>query len=110
MEVSGQTLITKTKFFAVHTRSINERQKKVILRIFREGPRGFDGGLSAKNYIAITKAPKATTTRDLTDLVKKGILIKTGKLKSTRYKLNLAPFNCAFHIGDYKGISSNKIP
>jgi Fic family protein len=102
-------LIAKTKFFDAHTRNINERQKKVILRIFREGPKGFDGGLSAKNYIAITKAPKATATRDLTNLVKKEILIKTGKLKSTRYKLNLAPLNCAFNIGDYKGALNNKI-
>jgi len=103
-------LIAKTKFFDAHTRNINERQKKVILRIFQEGPKGFDGGLSAKNYIAITKAPKATATRDLTDLVKKEILIRTGKLKSTRYKLNLTSFNCAFKFGDYKGASNNKIP
>jgi len=93
-------LIAKIKFFDVHKRDLNTRQEKAILRIFREGPNGFDGGLSAKNYIAITKAPKATATRDLTDLAKKGILIKTGKLKSTRYELNLAPFNCAFNIGN----------
>ncbi|MDA3917580.1 MAG: Fic family protein [Deltaproteobacteria bacterium] len=92
-------LIAKTKFFDAHKRNINDRQKKAIIRIFREGPKGFDGGLSAKNYIAITKAPKATATRDLANLAKKGILIKTGKLKSTRYELNLAPFNCAFNIG-----------
>ena len=101
-------LITKTKFFDVHKKNINVRQKKAILRIFREGPKGFDGGLSAKNYIAITKAPKATATRDLTNLAKKGILIKTGKLKSTRYELNLAPFNCAFNIGN-NDASNNKI-
>lgn len=94
-------LITKTKFFDAHTGNINDRQKKVILKIFREGPKGFDGSLSAKNYIAITKASKATATRDLTDLVKTGILIKTGKLKSTRYELNLAPFNCDFNIANY---------
>ena len=75
-------LIVKTKFFDAHTGNINDRQKKVILRIFREGPKGFDGSLSAKNYIAITKASKATATRDLTDLIKTGVLIKTGKLKS----------------------------
>lgn len=92
-------LIAKTKFFDAHKRNINDRQKKAILRIFREGPKGFAGGLSAKNYIAITKAPKATATRDLTDLAQKGILIKTGKLKSTRYELNLAPFNYVFSIG-----------
>jgi len=101
-------LIAKTKFFDAYKRNINDRQKKAILRIFQEGPKGFDGGLSAKNYIAITKAPKATATRDLTDLVKKGILIRTGKLKSTRYELNLAPFNWAFNIGN-NDASNNKI-
>jgi Fic family protein len=101
-------LIAKTKFFDAHKRNINDRQKKAILRVFREGPRGFDGGLGAKNYMAITKAPKATATRDLTDLVKKGILTKTGKLKSTRYELNLTPFNCAFNIGN-NDASNNKI-
>jgi len=95
-------LIAKTKFFDAHKENINDRQKKAILRIFREGPKGFAGGLSAKNYMAITKAPKATATRDLTDLAKKGILVKTGKLKSTRYKLNLEPFNYVFNIGSHK--------
>ncbi|WP_300465191.1 Fic family protein [Desulfobacula sp.] len=102
-------LIVKTKFFDAHTGNINDRQKKLILRIFREGPKGFDGSLSAKNYIAITKASKATATRDLTDLVKTGVLIKTGKLKSTRYELNLAPFNCAFNIANYNTTKSDKI-
>jgi Fic family protein len=101
-------LIVKTKFFDAHTGNINDRQKKVILRIFREGPNGFDGSLSAKNYIVITKASKATATRDLTELVKTGVLIKTGKLKSTRYELNLAPFNCAFNIANYNTTKSHK--
>ncbi len=95
-------LIAKTKFFDAHKENINDRQKKAILRIFREGPKGFAGGLSAKNYMAITKAPKATATRDLTDLAKKGILVKTGKLKSTRYELNLVPFNYVFNIGSHE--------
>lgn len=46
-------------------------------------------GLSAENYIAITKTTRATATRDLADLVKKGALIKTGELRHTRYRLNL---------------------
>jgi Fic family protein len=99
-------LIAKTKFFDAHTNNINDRQKKVILRIFREGPKGFDGGLSAKNYIAITNASKATATRDLADLVKKKIVTKTGKLKSTRYELNLDPYNGSFNIGNYIEASS----
>ena len=46
---------------------INQRQEKVLLRMFAEGPKGFSGGLSAENYMAITKTSSATATRDLTD-------------------------------------------
>jgi Fic family protein len=68
---------------------INSRQEKVLLALFRAGPEGFLGGLSAKNYMSITGAKIATTTRDLHDLVKKSILMRTGELKSTRYFLNI---------------------
>lgn len=68
---------------------INPRQEKLVLRMFREGPEGFTGGLSAGNYISITKAPRASATRDLADLVEKGVLVKTGRHKYTRYRLNV---------------------
>jgi Fic family protein len=68
---------------------MNERQDKVIARIFREGIDGFKGGLSAENYISITRTSRATATRDLQDLVAKGALSKTGELRHTRYHLNL---------------------
>lgn len=68
---------------------INDRQEKVLLRLFAKGIGGFSGGLSAENYIAITKTSKATATRDLVGLVEKGALYKTGQLKHTRYWLNL---------------------
>jgi Fic family protein len=57
--------------------------------LFREGPKGFKGGLRAENYISITKASRATATRDLNDLVNKGALVKQGELKYTRYYVNL---------------------
>ncbi len=82
-------LIGKTKFYDRFAELFNERQKKVIARMFKEGPQGFKGGLSADNYIRITDAPRATVTRDLQDLVGKGALTKTGELRYTRYHLNL---------------------
>jgi Fic family protein len=69
---------------------INSRQEMALLRLFRAGPDGFSGGLSAKNYMSITGAKIATTTRDLNDLVKKNILKRTGELKATRYFLNIS--------------------
>lgn len=82
-------LIEKTKFYDRLRGQLNERQEKVLERLFREGIEGFKGGLSAENYIKITGASRATTTRDLQDLAEKGILLKVGQLKSTRYYLNI---------------------
>lgn len=82
-------LIEKSKMLAALSGQINERQMKALLRMFEEGPSGFQGGLSAEKYIAITKAARATATRDLTDLVAKGALVKTGEFRHTRYQLNL---------------------
>jgi Fic family protein len=82
-------LIGKTKFFDRFRGQFNERQEKVVTRMFREGPSGFKGGLSAENYIRITGTSRATATRDLQDLVERQALIRTGVLKSTRYHLNI---------------------
>jgi len=82
-------LIKKTKFFDKYSSEMNPRQAKVIKRIFKEGHQGFTSGLSAENYIRIAKTSASTATRDLKDLVGKGMFTKSGQLKSTRYYLNL---------------------
>ena len=82
-------LIEKSKIMIALADQLNLRQEKVLLRMFAEGPHGFKGGLSAENYIAITKTSRATATRDLLDLVQKKALVKTGELRHTRYWLNL---------------------
>lgn len=81
--------IAKAKFYDRHRGALNERQTKVVDRMFRQGPEGFQGGLSAENYIAITKTSRATATRDLADLVHKAAFTRTGTLRHTRYELNL---------------------
>lgn len=80
-------LMYKSKLMSSLQGKINARQEKALLRIFKEGPGGFSGGLSADNYIAITKTSKATATRDLAELVEMNVLRKTGQLKHTRYWL-----------------------
>ena len=78
-------IIFKTKFYDKYKDVLNDRQLKVIKRMFKEGIEGFKGGLSAQNYISITKASRATTTRDLQELVDKKVLLKKGNLKYSRY-------------------------
>ena len=81
--------IAKAKFYDQFRDRLNDRQAKVIERMFREGPEGFKGGLSAENYIAITETSRATTTRDLQNLVEIGALKRTGERRHTRYWLDL---------------------
>jgi Fic family protein len=81
-------IISKSKLFQRVQGKLNTRQVKLLNRMFKEGPEGFSGGLSVKNYISITSASRATATRDLQELVEMGALYKTGELKGTRYYLN----------------------
>lgn len=82
-------VVEKTKLYDRIKGLLNDRQKKVVARLFQEGPDGFKGGLSAENYIRITETSRATATRDLQDLYEKGVLTREGELKSTRYYLRI---------------------
>lgn len=82
-------LIAKTRLLDRVRGQINDRQEKALIRMFAEGPDGFKGGLSAKNYQTITDASTATTTRDLAELVKAGALRRKGERKATRYYLQI---------------------
>ena len=94
LQAQGNTIkridfyVAKAKLYERLRGQLNERQEKVVARMFREGIDGFKGGLSAENYINIAKTSRATATRDLQDLVAKGALTKTGELRHTRYHLN----------------------
>jgi Fic family protein len=90
-------LIDKTKLLDRIRGQINDRQKKALLRMFKEGPEGFEGGMSAGKYGTITGASPATTTRDLADLGEKGALIREGERRHARYKLNV-PLRHVPHI------------
>jgi len=53
------------------------------------GPAGFESGVNARKYSSLTRTSKATATRDLADLLKKGCLKKLpGDGRSTRYNIN----------------------
>lgn len=82
-------LIDKARLYDRLRGKLNRRQEKALTRLFREGPDGFQGGLSSENYVSITHTSTATATRDLRELVEMGALTKTGKLKGTRYWLRL---------------------
>jgi Fic family protein len=83
-------IIAKMKFYDRLRGQLNDRQDKAIARMMREGSEGFKGGLSAEKYLSITGTSRATTTRDLQDLVNKKAVVRVGNLKSTRYYLYMS--------------------
>src|SRR5579859_7005 len=83
-------VLAKARTMASLGGKLNARQERTLMRMFAAGPDGFIGGLSAANYMTITGAPSATTTRDLAALVGLGALLRTGEHKATRYQLNIA--------------------
>jgi len=82
-------VLGKTRFYDAYGDQLNKRQEKMVARIFSEGTKGFEGGISTKKYQAITKCPNRTASRDLSDLLKKGIIKSIHKGgRTTRYELS----------------------
>ena len=68
---------------------LNERQKKVIKKLLEHLPEDFQGGLTNKKYVSMTKTSSESAKRDLKDLLeKKIILVNEGRGRSTSYRLN----------------------
>lgn len=80
--------LKKTRFFDLYATQLNERQLKSINRMFKEGTKGFEGGMTAKKYMRITQTSKATASRDLKLLASIGAFIIKGSGRSTHYYLN----------------------
>jgi Fic family protein len=68
---------------------VSERQRKVLDRLLEAGHEGlgggFLGGMTTDKYSKITGASKPTASRDLVDLLDKGLLRVEGMGKATRY-------------------------
>ena len=81
-------VLAKTRFYEAYGDQLNERQAMMVSRVFAEGRKGFEGGITTRKYEAITKCPNRTASRDLSDLVTKGIIIPlSGGGRTTRYEL-----------------------
>lgn len=67
---------------------LNERQRKVINKLFEAGA-DFEGGLTTRKYIGITRTSRETAKRDIADLVAKGILTPgSAKGRGANYSLS----------------------
>ncbi|WP_129714791.1 Fic family protein [Pedobacter sp. SYP-B3415] len=88
-KVMVQHALKKARFFDRFGHQLNERQLKAINKMLDKGTDGFEGGMTARKYTAITKTSKATATRDLNELRLQGVLVQKGAGRSVTYELNL---------------------
>jgi len=88
-EENIEFILNKTKFFDRYKNQLNDRHLKVIRKMLNTGLNEFEGGMSAKKYVAITKTSTATATRDLKYLSDIGVLKQIGGGRSTRYEINV---------------------
>lgn len=79
-------VVKKHQFWAKNARLIsNERQIKMLQKLMED----FDGNLNTSKWAKMTKTSADTALRDITDLVNKGILLKSESGgRSTNYVLN----------------------
>ncbi|XOV90119.1 MAG: Fic family protein [Pseudomonadota bacterium] len=83
-------VLAKTRFYEAYGGTLNDRQARMVSRVFAEGRKGFDGGITTKKYEAITGCPNRTASRDLSDLVAKGIIKPLpGGGRTSRYELTI---------------------
>ncbi|MET3115765.1 Fic family protein [Pedobacter sp. CG_S7] len=84
-----QFTLLKAKLFDKYSALLNDRQLKVVNRILANGAAGFEGGMTAKKYMAIANTSKASATRDLQHLHQIGMVSQDGAGRSVRYQLEL---------------------
>jgi Fic family protein len=87
---SIQYIIQKTKFWdRCRDKNLNPRQIKVLSKILDIGIDKFEGGLTTKKYMAMTKKSKATVIRDIKELLEYGCIkqIEGSSGRNIRYEI-----------------------
>lgn len=79
------SVLTKARFWETHAgESFNERQRNILNRLFD----GFEGKLTSSKWAKIAQCSQDTASRDIADLMKRGILVKdVAGGRSTSYAL-----------------------
>lgn len=78
-------VLMKARFWEAHGwEAISDRQRTILNRLLS----GFEGKLTSSKYAALAKCSQDTASRDIDDLIQRGILVKEpGGGRSTSYAL-----------------------
>jgi Fic family protein len=82
-------VLVRTRFWSANKDiPLNTRQRKALIQMLAAGAGKFDGGMTPRKYIGLTKANnRLTANRDLSDLAEKQLLVRGGAGRSTFYNL-----------------------
>ena len=84
----------KALFWWTHrSTDFNPRQRKLLNRLWDAEPEGFQGDLTVRKAVGLTRVSRATAYRDLSDLVEKGALTPCGRGRSGAYQLGIMTFS-----------------
>ncbi|MDR1243654.1 MAG: Fic family protein [Endomicrobium sp.] len=79
-----KSALQKAEFWKKHQNTaFNKRQRKVLNKMLDN----FKGNLTTTKWAKMTDCSQDTATRDISDLVKKDILVKHGFARATHYRL-----------------------
>lgn len=81
---------SRNRFFERFAGDLDDRQDQALRDLFERGPERLEEGLSARRYRRTTGVSRQTASRDLADLVEKGVLLPpTQGGRSTSYAVNV---------------------
>ena len=81
-------VLGKARFYDAYLDQMNDRQKKMVARVFAEGINGFKGGMTTRKYCRLINCSRATAFRDLDDMLKRGMLVaRPGAGRNVSYDL-----------------------
>jgi len=88
-EATLGAVLFKAAFWKRHAETmVTERQRKVLNTLLDAGQGKFEGGLSTRKYMSLTKTSRATAWREIEDLLKKNLIRPLpGQGRGTAYEI-----------------------
>ena len=78
----------KAAFWRSHSDAgFNENQRAMLNRLLD----GFTGNLTSTKWAKIRKVSQDTATREINDLLARGVLVRRGRARATHYELAPTP-------------------
>lgn len=84
-------VLVKADFWKKYAQvTINDRQRKVVNRLLDSGQGHFEGGLTTRKYVSLTKTSRATAFREISDLVEKKMMRQNSESKGRSVTYDLS--------------------